>query len=390
MAVYISSNNNRLYAAAENAFGTVPTVTGSQRIPAVSLSARSETLRPQRRDKTGTRSIGVSPVALRKETSYVLKTYHSSWSADAGAPSFGVLVEAAVGSPARLFAGATVDSTPGTNIIRVTAPHGLLVGQAVCRSGELRFVEAIVDSQTVQVNAPFSTAPGSGELLGPSATYLASQDLPSVSIFDYWSPDSAMQRVICGAAVDRMKVSINGDYHELEFRGPACDILDNSSFSSGQGALTAFPIEPQISSFVSQPVPGHLGQAWLGALPQQFFTITDATVTIANNIDQRDREFGSILPRSFTPGHREVSVSLSLYGQDSNSMRELYQAARQRSPIQVMFQLGQQAGQLMGILMKSVIVDPPEFDDSDTRLIWKFTNSAAYGLNEDEIVVAFG
>jgi hypothetical protein len=32
----------------------------------------------------------------------------------------------------------------------------------------------------------------------------------------------------------------------------------------------------------------------------------------------------------------------------------------------------------------------PEFDDSETRLQWKFTGSQAQGAGNDEIYVAFG
>jgi hypothetical protein len=68
----------------------------------------------------------------------------------------------------------------------------------------------------------------------------------------------------------------------------------------------------------------------------------------------------------------------------------LYQAARQQSPIEVMFQLGQQSGQLFGVRMKSVIPQVPEFDDGEGRLQWKFANSRAQGTVDDEISVAFG
>jgi hypothetical protein len=55
-----------------------------------------------------------------------------------------------------------------------------------------------------------------------------------------------------------------------------------------------------------------------------------------------------------------------------------------------MFQLGQTAGQMAGVYMKGMIPDVPEFDDAETRLKWKFTNTRAQGTVEDEVVVAFG
>ncbi len=55
-----------------------------------------------------------------------------------------------------------------------------------------------------------------------------------------------------------------------------------------------------------------------------------------------------------------------------------------------MFQLGQDAGQLFGLYLKSVIPEVPEFDDSETRLQWRFRGCRAQGTVDDEMVVAFG
>jgi hypothetical protein len=55
-----------------------------------------------------------------------------------------------------------------------------------------------------------------------------------------------------------------------------------------------------------------------------------------------------------------------------------------------MFQLGTADGQLMGVYLKSVIPEVPEFDDTQNRLQWKFRASRAQGTIDDEISVAFG
>ena len=68
----------------------------------------------------------------------------------------------------------------------------------------------------------------------------------------------------------------------------------------------------------------------------------------------------------------------------------LYQAARQQSPITVMFQLGEVQGQVMAVNLKSVIPVVPEFDDGQNRLQWRFRSSRAQGTVDDELAVAFG
>jgi hypothetical protein len=154
--------------------------------------------------------------------------------------------------------------------------------------------------------------------------------------------------------------------------------------------LQGFPPEPALADFSYTPIPGHLGQAWLGVIPEQFFTITSAEFTLDNNLDARNLEFGSMTPRSILGGMRLVALHFSLYEQDDNATRALYQAAKQRSPISVMFQLGQQGGQLFGVYLKSLQVETPEFDDRETRLQWKFINCRAQGTIDDEMFVAFG
>jgi hypothetical protein len=166
-------------------------------------------------------------------------------------------------------------------------------------------------------------------------------------------------------------------------------VLDNATFSGGAGQLTSFPEEPALGAFDYSIVPGNMGQAWLGTSATQFFTITSASVVVKNNLDMRSREFGSNLPRATAPGQRSVTAAFELYSRDDNATRELYEAARQESPIGVMFQLGEVDGQLMGVYLRSVIPEVPEFDDGENRVQWKFRGSRAQGTVDDEVVVAF-
>ena len=145
-----------------------------------------------------------------------------------------------------------------------------------------------------------------------------------------------------------------------------------------------------MSIFDSSIVPGNMGQAWLGSGPGRFYTIASASFQLDNALDVRAREFGSNMPRSISPGRRSVMLDFELFEQDDAATMELYQAARQQSPIEVMFQLGEQNQQLVGVYLKSLVPDVPEFDDSEHRLRWHFKESRAQGTVDDEIVVAFG
>ncbi|HLJ47561.1 MAG TPA: phage tail tube protein [Bryobacteraceae bacterium] len=386
---YISSSENRFYVGLETAYGAVAASQSLTRIPAVKLTTKQQRERTQRKDKSGSRTFLGAPAGIRKATSFQLNTYMAGWEDKTRGPGYGTLFQACLGAGPLLNAGTAVGSVASGNALTFAAPHGLVPGQAVAYGPELRFVTALVDDHTVQLSAPFSVAPAAGTTTSPTATYMPANELPSATIFDYWSPASAVQRVIAGAAVDELKVQVNGDFHEFQFSGPACDVIDDSSFEGGEGGLASFPAE-NLTDYDYSIVPGHLGQVWLGSAPQQFFTLTSATLTVSNNLDLRNREFGSNLARGISPGIRNVSLEFTIYQQDDAQTKALYQAARQDSPISVMIQLGQQGGQLAGLYLKSVLLETPQFDDSEQRQQWSFKSCRAQGTVDDEIAIAFG
>ncbi len=94
-------------------------------------------------------------------------------------------------------------------------PHGLTAGQGVTCGGEMRFVTGVLSETTVAVNAPFSVPPADGGVCGPTVTYPLATDLMGTSIYDYWDPTEAVQRILSGAAMDVMKVKVNGDSMSL-------------------------------------------------------------------------------------------------------------------------------------------------------------------------------
>ncbi|HWB86044.1 MAG TPA: hypothetical protein VG675_18015 [Bryobacteraceae bacterium] len=390
MASYISSNANRFYTALESAYGNVASITSANRIPALKLTARQQLATSTRKDKTGSRTFPGLPIGGRLRTDFQLQTYLTSWNKSVAYPSYGPLFQAALGAAAQSFAGGTVASATSAGAVTFSAAHGLSAGRGLSYGGEVRFVASVQDSTSVQLNVPFTTTPAAGATIGATVTYTPATELPSVSVFDYWSPSTAVQRILGGAAVDQMEILVNGDYHEFHFSGLAQDVLDSSSFSAGVGALQAFPDEPALDAFDYSIVPGHMGQAWLGTpSPSQFFTITNANFTLKNNLDTRTREFGSTLPRAISPGQRSVTVAFEMFGQDDDATKGLYQAARQQSPVSVMFQLGEIDGQLMAVNLKSVVPQVPEYDDGQNRLQWKFRDSRAQGTGDDEISVTF-
>ena len=389
MSCYVSSNDNRFYTALETVYGTAAPVISRNRFPAVHLQAKQQTEKVRRRDKTGTRTFPGIPNRLRRHTAFGVSTLLTNWADQTQEPSYGPLFACALGNGGRIFAGGTVASVSNGLTIAFPAAHGLSVGQAISVAGEMRFVVAIVNATTVQINAPFTGTVGAGTTVAPTVTYSLATDLPSATIYDYWSPATVVQRLLVGAAVDRMRIKVNSDFHEFEFAGPAKDLIDSASFEAGQGGLSQYPAEPTLGGFDYSIVPGHLGQVWLGTPTSRFYTITEAELTLHNGVDMRAQEFGLDSPVCFAAGQRSVDLSFALFEQDNTVTKALYQAARQASPIPAMFQLGSQRGQMFGFYLNSIVPTVPEFDDKEPRLQWKFSNSRAQGSVNDELFVAF-
>ena len=78
---------------------------------------------------------------------------------------------------------------------------------------------AVENTTTVFVNAPFTTTPVAGAAIGATMTYKLAEDLPSASIFDYWDPSTAVQRILNGAAMDKMTDQGERGFSGVRFLG---------------------------------------------------------------------------------------------------------------------------------------------------------------------------
>ena len=388
MATYISSNHNRFYAALETAYGQAAGITSLNRYPAVHLHAQQGVETSRRRDKTGSRTFLGTAKTARRKSAFLTQTYLTSWSGT-GQPGYGPLVQAALGALPQISSGLVAASSQSGVNLQTTAPHGLQVGSAVSYNNEIRFVSGVSAPDSLVLNAPFSATPTAQAQLATTITYRLATGLPSVTLYDYWDPITAVSRLITGAAVQSFTVTVNGDFHELQFAGPAGNVLDSASFEAGSAGLAAFPAEPSLSNFDFSIVPGNLGQVWLGNTSTQFYTLIEASVLVKNNVELRSVEFGSSYPMGMTQGPREVSSNFTVLVQDDAETSALYAAAKTRTTIPAMLQLGQQQGQIMGIYLSSITPEIPAYDDSNVRLQWHFNNNLAQGVNDDEIYIAF-
>jgi len=293
-----------------------------------------------------------------------------------------------MGALPQLVSGLTVAAVVGAQI-QTQSPHQLTVGSATASGGEVRFVTAVPDPQTITLNVPFTVTPSVGSSLATTLCYRLASQLPSLSLYDYWDPSNAVSRLITGAGVDNFEIDVKGDTHQLFFSGPAADVLDSCSANFGVSTLASFPPEPPLSEFDYSIVPGQLGQFWLGSPLAQVFTLTEATFEIRNNLLARNQEFGSAHPLAVAPGPREIITNISLFAQDDTNTRSLYAAAKNRTPVSAMLQLGQQPGQIMAVYMPNIVPEFPLFRNAELNLSWQFKSNLARGVADDEAYIAF-
>ena len=387
---FISSNQNRVYAAAEPSYGVAPSVEQLTRLPLVRLSARRRTELPKRLDKTGTRTFAGIPQGSRKHTRVELRTHLSQWAAQVQEPSYGCLFRSALGGAVQSFGGGVVIGTSSSGMrIQFQSPHNLTPGQGLSIGNQIRFTTTVPDPHSVDINAPFSVTPPPGAQASRTITYRLGSLTSSVCLLDCWSPSGAVQRAIAGFAVDEFTVEINSDFHEFQFSGPAHDLVDNLTFQEGQSGFVSFPEEPTGEHETPSLVPGHLGEAIIGNLTSSMVHLTKARVQMRNNLDVTPREFGAERLRDVIAGLREVVTDFEVCAAADEGHNELYSALKQGDGFPLMMQLGQRTGELFGVYLPSVVGDTPTFEDSDTRLRWRVQSCRAQGSADDEMVVAF-
>lgn len=385
MPRYVSSQHNRIYAAKEGDYGIISLPSPASMLPAVELNVIDTALRPIREDKTGTRTALCVTGPFRHSVRYQLTTYLTRSASETQFPN-ATLLEAALGQ-ATTIQPPPLQSVAGS-LLTFAAPHFFTKGAALATSGEIRFVQEVVSSTAVRLNAPFASSGSTSLVLVPTVSFFPAGALPSFSLFDYWKPDTAVQRILRGAGVDLFRFTLNGDLHKIRVEGPAAAIVDSATFQPGDGGLEAFPQEPTPPSSPCTPVPGHLGQVWLGATPSRLFTLIGADFRLDNQLDTRNLEFGSLTPRALVPGRRKVSLDFELYCEDHELMLDLFRTARREQSLSIFFQLGQRAGELLGLYIPALHLDAPLFDESQPRLVWKFRNGQATGEADDEVFLA--
>jgi hypothetical protein len=203
---------------------------------------------------------------------------------------------------------------------------------------------------------------------------------------NYWTPAGSLDRVLAGCVVNELGMTLNSDFHGVSFRGAVREVASVTGFAAGYTGLSSFPPEPSNPTQAFQLIPGHVGRLFLGGVE---FSLLDLTLRFVNNTDTTTREFGMTVSPCYSADLREVSVQFQLYASSDAAVNQLHAMSRQRLETDLTIQLGNQAGQLVGIHIPRFVPEIPELKDADSRVVMSYPQSIAYGVSNNEVSIAF-
>jgi hypothetical protein len=380
---YVSTLSNRIFIQSENDQPGTQNFETARLAPLTALQIRNSRKQIFRRDKTGYR--GEQPVIgpQRELVEFKTEGYGTGWDGGAGKPAVSVLLESGLCAPTALGSAYPVQSVSGTNVT-LSQDAMLAVGMGVSFGSEIRFIVAVLGARDFTLNAPFTVEVANGNVLDGCANVQPGDSARTMALLETWSPAEAVQRVMRGAVIDELTIRVNNDFLEIAAQGYAKSLTDSAS--SG-GTANTVPPAP-LGQLPAAPIAGHLGQVWMNSPAARVCTLTQAEIRIDNNIEPRTEEFGCYGAKDYLLGRRTVRLDLSLYGRNDELSHELYAKARNNEPVSVMLQIGNQPGSMFAVYLPAVLLPIPVFDDSDTRLLWRFRDAVALGLQNDEVFIA--
>lgn len=406
MSNYALSRLEHLYLQVETTFGQVPnsggtaSVAGANACRHVKATMDNRAALIERPDKTGVRS---APVG-------VLGRKSGAWSVDmsiapngvAGtAPDCDPLYQSVFGQAGTAVSGtASITAASNATPIVVTATNTFANGDLVTITG----VGGNTGANGVWVIGSVS---GSGfTLLGSvgngvytsggtasrvSYKYSLSDSIPSLSMWSFRTPSSLDQRVAFGSVCQEMTLQMGQDVASQSFSGESLWVLSSNQFSvadpTQKGGLSAFPSEPGSPVTNGGIIAGFTGRAVVNG--NTIATIRTATTRITTGNQLIKDTFGSYYPTGVQGDLRQVGVTLSLYEDDSTGFQNMIQVAQDKTPIQVILQVGTVAGSILVVCLNNVQMQPPTREEQ-LRYIANFPEAMAHETSltsKDEIVM---
>lgn len=392
------SRNERVYVQKQPSLLTIPNTAGAATVAVANyLRHKKAMLDPQigmltRPDKTGWRT-ATQGVAGRKFAQWSLDLSLAGSGVASTAPPADAVLEALFGQAASVVAGsgAITGATNASPIVITQTGHGFANNDVVRVTGvggntaaNSVWVAKNVTANTYELagssgNGAY-TSGGTGSRAG--VRYTLADLIPFFAMYSFLQPSTAEQRCGFGCVVNEATFQLGQDVADWQTSGEAAWVLDSHNFSTSdaiaQGGLSAFPTEPA-GALPSDGgiIAGFTGRAVVAA--STIANIRQSTIRVSTgNALVRDT-FGSYYADSAEGDERNVNVSFSVHHADDAGTKALMARALDKSPIEMIFQLGTGVGNTWLFHLQGVQLNQPKLDDGQRRFVRSYSDCRAHG-----------
>lgn len=213
---------------------------------------------------------------------------------------------------------------------------------------------------------------------GVSATYALDDASPSLSIWDFNALAAGDQQVAMGSIVNRARFEFGSDFAYADFSGESKYVLRKDNFANedttGKSGLTAFPAEPATRTIAGSPVTGYKGAITLDG--KTYTTFRNGSIELAvARVNPKD-VWNSDYPGAVSSGERTVTVSFSMYDDDSADFLAFKNKATNKTTVDLSFVIGVVAGNIWTLSCNDVLFDMPSYNYGESRRTVDFTGQA--------------
>ena len=411
MANVSLSRNERLFLQKQGtAYGTIPNTGGTASVGvanycrhiAFTIDPLVQTLR--RRDKTGTRSATKG----EKGRSRVREWQSSMSLVGSGvanqAPPCDPMLVALMGADATILtgSGAITGATNASPVVVTQTAHGFANGDVVrvtavggntAANGVWKIANVTANTYELVGSAGSAayTSGGNGSRVG--VRYTLSDNILAFTAWLFRTPASLQQRCGFGLVAQQATFNLGQDVAEWTAGGGGVWPVDSDTFASAdltqRGGLSAFPAEPA----GTLPTDGGLVAGFTGMFvtgTTKLANIRSCPIEVQTGNEPVTEEFGTFYPSTMEGDERSILISPSLYDQDDAGTKAIYQAAIDKTQLDVFVAVGTKVGGTFCFDLKGVQIDEPSLNDGQRRMTRNYRNCRAYGSGPsalDELVI---
>lgn len=224
---------------------------------------------------------------------------------------------------------------------------------------------------------------------GTSVTYSLSDSLYYFSGMSFRQPATANQRALAGALVKTATFNFGAGVNvaSVSFAGVAPWVVD--SFTLPTASVTdafgwhgmTYPTEPSSHTTNGNQVTGFLGSIQVNG--NTYANFKTGQIKLDTGVDLSE-VFGSYYGGTPEAAERNFTAQLSIYDQDDSTTQALYALCEAKTPVTVIYQIGNQTGNTWTLTLNGVQFASPSLDDGGISFVANIEDSSASGLGLDE------